>query len=58
MAESAGKMMRLEISIAPIMRMPSTTVSAVSSESRVLYRPTRIPVAREKFSSKVTAKSA
>ena len=31
MAESAGKIMRLEMSMAPIMRIPSTTVSAVSS---------------------------
>ena len=28
---SAGKMIRLEMSMAPIMRIPSTTVSAVSS---------------------------
>ena len=30
MAESAGKIMRLDMSSAPIMRMPSTTVTAVS----------------------------
>ena len=35
-AESAGKIIRLEMSIAPIMRMPSTIVSAVSTESTVL----------------------
>ena len=53
---SAGKMIRLEISIAPIICMPSTIVTAVRIESRVLYNPTRTPVALEKFSSKVTAK--
>ena len=36
MAESAGKMTSDEMSSAPIMRMPSTTVSAVSIESSVL----------------------
>ena len=30
MAESAGTIMRLDMSSAPIMRMPSTTVTAVS----------------------------
>ena len=35
-APSAGKMIRLEISSAPIMRMPSTTVTAVSTASSVL----------------------
>ena len=35
-AESAGKMMRLEMSSAPIMRMPSTTVTAVSTARSVL----------------------
>ena len=56
-ADSAGKMTSDEISIAPIMRMPSTTVSAVSSESSVLYVPTLTPVARENPSSNVTANS-
>ena len=42
--------------MAPIIRMPSTMVSAVKMASRALYRSTRIPVAREKPSSKVTAK--
>ena len=36
MAERAGKMMRDEMSSAPIMRMPSTTVTAVSTASSVL----------------------
>ena len=57
MADSAGKITRLEMSIAPIIRIPSTMVKAVSTDSRVLYSPTFTPVAREKFSSKVMAKS-
>lgn len=36
MAESAGKIMRLDMSSAPIMRMPSTTVTAVSMASSKL----------------------
>ena len=56
-ADSAGKMMRLESSIAPIMRIPSTTVSAVRTDRIVLYVPTRTPVARAKDSSNVTEKS-
>ena len=36
MAESAGKMIRLEMSSAPIIRMPNTTVMAVSTASSVL----------------------
>jgi len=36
MAERAGKIMRLEISSAPIIRMPSTTVMAVSTARRLL----------------------
>ena len=57
MAVRAGKITREEISMAPIIRMPSTMVSAVRTAIRVLYRSTFMPVAREKFSSKVTAKS-
>ena len=57
MAVRAGKMTKEEMSIAPIIRMPSTMVSAVRMERRVLYRSTFNPVAREKLSSKVTAKS-
>ena len=49
-------MMREEISMAPIIRMPSTMVRAVRMARRVLKRSTFSPVAREKFSSKVTAK--
>ena len=36
MAVRAGKMIREEISMAPIIRMPSTMVSAVRIASRVL----------------------
>ena len=35
-AVSAGKMTRLEIKSAPIIRIPTTTVTAVSIASRVL----------------------
>lgn len=35
-AVSAGKMMRLEISIAPIMRIPTTIVTAVKNASSIL----------------------
>ena len=55
MAVSAGKIIRLEISIAPIMRIPSTMVTAVRTANRMWYQPTRTPVALAKFSSKVTA---
>ena len=57
LADSAGKITRLEMSIAPIIRIPSTMVKAVSTDSRVLYSPTFTPLAREKLSSKVMAKS-
>ena len=54
-AVSAGKMMRLDISSAPIMRMPITTVTAVNTAMTVLYSCYFVPVARAKVSSKVTA---
>ena len=41
----AGKMIRLEISKVPIIRMPSTMVTAVSTAIRVLYSPALTPVA-------------
>ena len=56
MAASAGKITREEISMAPIIRIPSTMVSAVRRARSALYRSARSPVAREKLSSKVTAK--
>ena len=43
MAVRAGKITREEISMAPIIRMPSTMVRAVSTASRVLYRSTFSP---------------
>ena len=55
-AVSAGKMMRLEMSSAPIMRIPSTIVTAVSTASSILYACVCTPVARENVSSNVTAK--
>ena len=48
-------MIRLEISSVPIMRMPTTTVSAVSRAISMLKAPALTPVARAKASSKVTA---
>ena len=41
-------MMRLEMSMVPIMRMPMTMVTAVSRAMSVLSAPTRVPVARGK----------
>ena len=41
--------------MAPIIRMPSTIVTAVSTEISILQAPTLTPVAFAKFSSKVTA---
>ena len=52
----AGKMIRLEISIAPIMRMPSTIVIAVKNAMIMLYDCTFVPVAFAKVSSNVIAK--
>ena len=53
----AGKIIRLEISIAPIIRIPSTMVIAVRMAIKILYHSTLTPVALAKFSSKVTAKT-
>lgn len=52
---SAGKMIRLDMRRVPIIRIPTTTVTAVSTAIRELYPPAFIPVALEKDSSKVTA---
>ena len=51
-----GKIIRLEIRSAPIIRIPNTIVTAVNTAIRVLYRFARTPVARAKVSSKVIAK--
>ena len=56
MAESAGKTIRQEINKDPIIRMPSTTVTAASTASTISYRFTSTPTARANCSSKVTAK--
>ena len=56
MADRAGNTIRLEISSAPIIRIPRTITMAVSRAIRVLYTSDFVPVARAKFSSKVTAK--
>ena len=55
-AESAGKMIRLEMSRAPIMRIHRTTVIAVRTARSILYSFVFVPVALVKVSSKVTAK--
>lgn len=51
---SGGKIIRLDISSAPIKRIPKTIVTAVNSAISILYNPALIPVARAKLSSKVT----
>jgi hypothetical protein len=56
MEVSAGNIIRLEMSMAPIKRIPITMVSAVSTAMSVLYLPAFTPVALEKLSSNVTAK--
>ena len=55
-AVSAGKIIKLEINSEPIIRIPSTMVTAVKNANSMLYNPARVPVALAKFSSKVTAK--
>ena len=52
---NAGKIIKLEISMAPIIFIPITTVTAVKTDISVLYIPTFTPVAFEKLSSNVTA---
>ncbi len=42
--------------MAPIIRIPSTMVTAVKTAIKTLYQDTFTPVALAKFSSKVTAK--
>ena len=49
----AGKIIRLEISRAPIIRIPSTIVRAVKKAISILYTPVLIPPAFAKVSSKV-----
>ena len=56
MEVNAGKMIRLEISIVPIIRIPTTIVTAVSTAIIRLYNPVFMPVALAKDSSNVTAK--
>ena len=53
--DSAGKIMRLDISIAPIICIPSTIVIAVSIAIIELKNDTLTPVALAKLSSNVTA---
>ena len=51
----AGKIIRLEINTAPMIRIPSTMVRAVKKAMSILYSPVFIPLAFAKVSSKVTA---
>ena len=55
-AERAGKIIRLDISIAPIIRIPITLVTAVKTAIRELKRVVFVPVAFANESSKVIAK--
>mgnify|MGYP007034213890 CR=1 FL=1 len=55
MEVSAGKITRLEISMAPIIRIPRTIEIAVRTAIRRLKADTRPPVAYAKLSSHVTA---
>ena len=55
MAESAGKMIRAEISSEPTRFMASTMITAMTTAIRKLYAFALTPDALEKFSSKVTA---
>jgi len=52
----AGKIIRLDISIVPMILIPTTIVIAVKNAMSILYPFTFVPVAFAKFSSKVTAK--
>ena len=52
---SAGKTIRLEIRRVPIILIPTTIVTAVSTAIRVLKKSTLMPVALAKSSSKVMA---
>ena len=54
--ERLGNIIKLDIRSAPIIRIPITTVIAVSTARIILYAPAFVPVAFAKFSSKVTAK--
>ena len=55
-AERAGNIIRLDISIAPIIRIPTTMVTAVKTAISEWKRVVFVPVAFAKESSKVIAK--
>ena len=55
-AVRVGITIRLDIKSEPIIIIPRTTVTAVSTAKIILYIPEFTPVAFAKFSSKVTAK--
>ena len=52
---SVGKIIRLDINKEPIVLIPKTMISEVKNAIIILYKFTLIPVALEKFSSKVIA---
>ena len=56
MADRAGKITRAEISSEPTRFMASTMITATITAIHRLYSPARVPAARAKLSSKVTAK--
>ena len=56
-AESAGKIISADIRSEPTRFIPSTIITAIIIAIRRLYLSVFTPVAFEKFSSKVTAKS-
>ena len=54
-ALKAGKMMRADINNEPTRFIAKTIITAVITAMTILYKLALTPVAREKFSSKVTA---
>ena len=56
-AESAGKIIRAEMRSEPTRFIPKTMITAIITAIKRLYLSVFTPVAFEKFSSKVTAKS-
>lgn len=57
MEVSAGKITRLEISMAPIIRIPRTIGDRSKDRDQKVIADTRTPVAFAKLSSNVTAKT-
>lgn len=53
---NVGKIINADISSDPTRFMPSTTITAITTEINKLYSSVFVPVAFAKFSSNVTAK--